>query len=146
MSNNEDYFDDAEVILDEENDAIVDESLRSALFQQDENLVSWSLENFYNEKGERRGKYSLLNNPPILRLEGSAGDRAEFVLTKELTRSLSKVLDVVDRGYYGVSAKVAKEDKKSKLTEIVEWCEEHPAKSGGALIVVILTLVATFFI
>lgn len=86
------------VLSDEQIEAAED----YAVFKQEDGMVAWSLENFYQEDGSIRSKKQLRLDPPVLRVQGSEGQAAEFVLTKGFTKSLSEGLNDVYRGLFGI--------------------------------------------
>ena len=143
----EDYFGDDERFLKSE-DKLLSATPSAALIEQEANLVSWRLENFYDEDGKRRSRLSLRADPPIFRVESSDGAAAEFVLTKNLAVSLSETFDAVKRGYYGVDPKrkgsLTQAEAKGKWASATAWMGAHPLKTG-VLVLLLLFMALTAF-
>lgn len=141
------YFDDDKEFL-KGDDEILAIAPDSALIQQMENVVSWRLENFYDENGERRGKYSLRADPPIFRVESADGAQAEFILTKKLALTMAETFDTVKRGYYGVDPKrkgsLTQGEAQSKFAEVSSWASAHPVKSMLLVLLFIFVVITAF--
>ena len=146
----ETYFDDDEEFL-RGDDRVLQAEQDAALFQQLDNVVSYNLVNFYGDEGKRRGKYSLRNDPPLFRIESSAGDVAEFVVTRELSEHLAHLFDTVRRGYYGVDAKkkrsgVEGDERGGKISEITHWFESNPRRAAIIVGLLVLSVLTAFLI
>lgn len=146
-SSNE-YFDDDEEFL-RGDDTIVHENYDISLFKQDENVVSWEIVNFYKDGANPRGKTALRNDPPIMKISSSSGDTAEFLLTKEFSRSLGSVLQDVNRAYYGISPakkaeKLTQEGIQNKFRAMGRWMLAHKFKTAVAVVVLALLATALF--
>lgn len=143
-----DYFEDDEEFL-RGDDKIVHENFDIALFKQDENIVSWEIVNFYKDGLNPRGKTALRNDPPIMKISSSSGDTAEFLVTKEFSRSLGAVLQDVNRAYYGISPKkkseqLTQEVVKNKFSSAGKWMKDHKVKTAVAVVVLALLVTALF--
>jgi hypothetical protein len=143
-----DYFDDDEEFL-RGDDITVHEESDLALFKQDENVVSWEIVNFYKEGMTPRGKMSLRNDPPIMKISSSSGDTAEFLVTKDFSKSLGSILQDVNKAYYGISPKkktekITQVGIKNKIRSAGQWMLEHKAKTAVAVVVAALLLTALF--
>lgn len=142
------YFNDDEEFL-RGDDKIVHENFDIALFKQDENVVSWEIVNFYKDGLHPRGKTALRNDPPIMKISSSSGDTAEFLVTKEFSRSLGSVLQDVNRAYYGISPKknserLSQEVVKNKFSSVSQWMKDHKVKTAVAVVVLALLVTALF--
>lgn len=140
----DDYFDDDEEML-RSVDTKLSETDDSALFKQADGVIRWDLENFYNEDGKQYKKYTLKQNPPILKIEDSHGSKVEFVLTEELVKSLSGTFDKVYRGYFNVSPRKDK-NSKTKWQETLESMEMHPIRTVFIVGVVLAALLLAFIL
>lgn len=138
-----DYFADDEEYLEDMNDQVVYEAQDLGMYQQEEGTVSWELLNFRNDAGRQRNRFVLKNDPPILRIDSSDGQTAEFVLTQRFAKGLSEELDSVYKAYFGIEAKQDKKNTKEKFSSFREWIQEHPVLSWAIGIVIVLILIAT---
>jgi hypothetical protein len=141
-----DYFDDDEEFL-RGDDIIVHEENDLALFKQDENVVSWEIVNFYKDGLTPRGKMALRNDPPIMKISSSSGDTAEFLVTKDFSKSLGAVLQDVNKAYYGISPKkksekITQAGVKDKIRSIGHWMLDHKVKTAVAVVVAALLFAA----
>lgn len=149
------YFDDDEAFLPGDDDVIgYEESI--GFIQQLEGVVSWELVNFYGDDGKPRSKSSLRSEPPVLRISSSDGAVAQFVVTRELARTLSDVFADVHKGYFGVQPK--KRDEKGNVEqtsfsqegfgrkgeELKTWALNHPVQVFLFALLVILAVVSPF--
>lgn len=140
------YFDDDEEFL-RGDDLVVHENSDIALFKQEDNVVSWEIVNFYKDDSTPRGKLALRNDPPIMKISSSSGDTAEFLVTKEFSKSLGKILEDVNRAYYGIaptkkSEKLSQEVVKNKFRSLGQWIWDHKLKSAVAVVVTALLAIA----
>lgn len=140
------YFEDDEEFL-RGDDLIVHQENDIALFKQDENVVSWEIVNFYKDGNTPRGKMALRNDPPIMKISSSSGDTAEFLVTKEFSKSLGSVLQDVNKAYYGISPsrkseKITQEGVKNKIRSLGSWMLDHKVKTAVAVVVAVLLLTA----
>lgn len=143
-----DYFDDDEEFL-RGDDITVHAESGLALFKQDENVVSWEIVNFYKEGLTPRGKMALRNDPPIMKISSSSGDTAEFLVTKDFSKSLGSILQDVNKAYYGISPKkktekITQVGIKNNLRSVGQWMLEHKIKTAVAVVVAALLLTALF--
>lgn len=141
-----DYFDDDEEFL-RGDDITVHEGSDLSLFKQDENVVSWEIVNFYKDGMTPRGKMALRNDPPIMKISSSSGDTAEFLVTKDFSKSLGSVLQDVNKAYYGISPKkktekITQAGIKNKLRAAGHWMLDHKFKTAVAVVVAALLLTA----
>lgn len=142
------YFDDDEEFLMGD-DKPIHENFDLSLFKQNENVISWEIVNFYKDGQTPRGKTALRSDPPIMKISSSSGDTAEFLVTKEFARSLSEILQDVNRAYYGISPKknskaVTQEGIKEKFQSLGQWMLDHKFKTAVAVVVVALLALALF--
>lgn len=143
-----DYFDDDEEFL-KGDDKLIHSDPDIALFKQDEGVVSWELLNFYKENGKPRSKIGLRNDPPVMRISSSSGDTAEFLVTQQFAKSLSHILEDVNRAYFGVSPvkehnSFSQVGVKNKIRSIGQWMRDHKFKSAVGFVVVGLLFVSVF--
>lgn len=104
------------------------------LFRQDENVLSVELENFYkNDEGDIRNQFSLLREPPVLKISSSDGSEASFALTKNFTEDLVNILKNVNSGYYGIQENnnfdVSDKNIKNKIVSLKNYVLEHKVVS-----------------
>lgn len=142
----DDYFEDDEEFL-RGDDLVVHENADIALFKQDENVVSWEIVNFYKDGDDPRGKLSLRNDPPIMKISSSSGDTAEFLVTKEFARSLGAILQDVNKAYYGISPSrkstpISQAEIKNKFRAFGQWMLDHKVKAAVAVVVAALLVTA----
>lgn len=102
------FVDDDELILNKSVDTVLEETDSYGVFKQDEGVVSWSITNFVDANEKVYSKRELKANPPVLTFEDSTGAKAEFVLTKEFSGSLSRMFERVYYGYYGLDKRPKK--------------------------------------
>lgn len=142
------YFDDDEEFL-RGDDTLVHESFDIALFKQDENVVSWEIVNFYKDGSTPRGKTALRNDPPIMKISSSSGDTAEFLITKEFSKSLGSILQDVNKAYYGISPSkkslpLTQAGIKNRFQNLGRWMLDHKFKTAVAVVVLALLATALF--
>jgi hypothetical protein len=140
------YFEDDEEFL-RGDDLVVHEAADIALFKQDENVVSWEIVNFYKDGNTPRGKMALRNDPPVMKISSSSGDTAEFLVTKEFSKSLGSILQDVNKAYYGVSPskkseKITQTGVKNKLRSLGQWALDNKLKAAVAVVVAALLVTA----
>jgi hypothetical protein len=141
-----DYFEDDEEFL-RGDDITVHENFDLALFKQDENVVSWEIINFYKDGTTPRGKMALRNDPPIMKISSSSGDTAEFLVTKEFSKSLGSILQNVNKAYYGISPRkksepITQTEIKNKFRSLGRWMLDHKIKTAVAVVVAALLVTA----
>lgn len=148
QSNADSYFSDDEQFLSGD-DIVISQDESIGIIQQLDGVISWELVNFYNEDGDVRSKASMRNEPPVMRISSSTGDFAEFVVTKDLARTLSDLFSDVHRAYFGVPPKSKNKDKlfsqegmKNKANDIKEWSSEHPVQTVLLALLVVLVIVS----
>lgn len=145
----DDFLDDDEAFLAGE-DVILSQSDVLKIFQQSENLVSYEVMNFLNDKGKPRTKMSLLNDPPILHITSSDQQSADFVLSKDFTRTMIRTLKDVDRAYMGISPKedkkpLSQEGIRERFDNILQWMKDNKLKAGVLAILIVLFVGYTIF-
>lgn len=128
-----DYFEDDEEFLRGDDTQIHSDS-DLALFKQEDGVVSWKILNFYKDNGTPRSKLSLRNDPPIMQVSDSAGRSVDFILTQNFTKSMSKALEDVNRGFHGVRPVSEKKpfSRESFQKKIEDWIRAHKVKSALA--------------
>lgn len=146
--NLDDYFDEDEEILKGTDRALLEE--RSlAIFQQHENVVSWEIEGLLIDNRLKKAR-ELKTDPPIFKVSSSDGASAEFLLTKELSKSMANALNDVYKAYYGVDTSYKRkpmnqETMKSNMDGFVEWMEEHKLLTVLIAIMVLMVLYSIIF-
>lgn len=128
-------------------DVALSEDDDSAFLKQLDNTVSWRIEGLYNEKGKTRNQLYLRENPPLLIVESGNGEYVSFVLTKELTRTLSTSFDDLKKAYYGSGRK--RGDARTfddKVKGSVQWAKEEPLKASLTVFLFVSLLVLLFVI
>lgn len=138
-----DYFQDDEEYLEVANDKALFESTDIGIFQQEENTVSWEVLNFRKDSGKPRGRISLNNEPPILRINSSDDQYAEFLLTQQFAKRLSEELDSVHKAYFGIDTAQRSKGLQDKFKDIHEWILDHKVLSIVGFVLLVFVLVAT---
>lgn len=143
----QEYLDDDELFLAGE-DSILSQKDALSIFQQSDKLVSYEIMNFYDKNGKVKNKLSLLNDPPILHISSSDQQSADFVLTREFTRTMAHLLKDVDKAYIGISPKKEKkpltqDNVRQWFDSVLNWAKENKVKAGLLGILVILFVVYT---
>lgn len=121
---------DAEVYLD------------SGQYIENDNYLSWEIENFYNDKGKAPFNLSMKTSPPVLKLDNGS-QVVEVVLTKEFTNDLGSVLADVKRAYFNAPTmrpEMLSPDERSEWTKIVDWLKANPLKLSATIIIVVIIL------
>lgn len=132
------YFEE-EILSTSSDDSVIDASEYAAIIEQQEGIVSYRIEGIEDSKGNVKSKKELQVDPPILVVESSNGDAANFLLTKELTRKLADSMEIVYENMSGV-----KKSKVSTDKEIMEWISTHKIKTGVLVLVMLLVLFGIF--
>lgn len=147
--NEDSYFADDEAVLTGD-DTLLQQGKASALVQQGENVVMWEITGLYKEGSNAvKNRWSLRNDPPIFKVEGSDGDFAAFVITKELAGTLAKVFTDVQKAYLGVDPSVVNKpfsqaSLQEKRAAFIEWVKEHKVKSGLLGVFLIVAFLTPF--
>lgn len=141
------YLDDDEAFLNGD-DVILSQKEALSIFQQSENVVSYEILNFFDEKGKARNSFSLRNDPPILHITSSDQQSADFVLTQKFVHTMAELLKNVDRAYMGVSPKknsaLTQEGVRSRFDSFLIWVKENKIKAGLLSLLIVLTIVYSF--
>lgn len=139
-----DYLDDDLEFLTGD-DTLLEAKPSGALIEQEENIIAWRLENFFDENNERRSRYALRNSPPILIIESSDGSSVEFLLTQQLSRTLAETFTSVDRGYRGMDPKKKESllhDEPLKKKEVmINYLKDHPVKATFSIIFFLIVVI-----
>lgn len=146
--NDNDYFDDDAVFLSEDN--IISQEDRLTIIEQLDNVISWRIDNFYDDDDNPYSKRKLKSDPPVLRLEKSDGDFAEFMITEDFANSLSHLFNSIDKAYKGYSPKKDKrvlnqENVKNDFELYKNWVKVNPVKTGVGVILILLVIALLFF-
>lgn len=143
--NNDSYFDDDETML-KYYDESLHETTEMAIVHQDEYIVSWEILNLYDDNGNLRNRYLMKSDPPLFRISSTSGEEASFFVTKELSRTLSKLFSDVERAYYGIEPKESRkqyQDRFESLPAAVKnWVLSNKVKSVIFLLLILLAIVA----
>lgn len=136
----DDYFADDEAFLDRSADDIL-ENDGDQFFIQGENVTTWQLVGLYDDEGMLLPARQLKKEPPVFRVTSSDGSIAEFLVTRNLSKSLSDVFDEVYRGYYGVSARKKTDAQKfdNLHDAVIGWSKDHPF--GLVLLVMVAAII-----
>lgn len=126
--------------IEVENDSQLELSDNYGVFDQEEGMIAWSLQNFYREDGSIRSKRELKLDPAILRIEDASGGSVDFVLTKDFTKSLNESLNKVRLASYGIQK--SKKPFDSFKEALVNSAIENPIRT--VLLAVIIVLVPVF--
>lgn len=122
--------------IDRTSDFVLNEEDDSAAVKQDEGILTWEMLGVYNEEGETHRKTYLRENPPILLVESSQGEEVSIILTRELTRTLSKSFGDLEKAYYG--HRRSRGDARGLLggKTPAEWFAENPLRGGATVLIV----------
>jgi hypothetical protein len=133
--------DDDELLL-QAADNQLDATEGYGIFKQQEGVVSWTITNLLDGDGKQYGKRELRANPPVLTLESSNGDKADFVLTKDFSGSLASVLERVHYGFYGLDKKPKKKFTKDTAKQAVfDAIGARPLQIGAFLVMALVVSV-----
>lgn len=133
-----DYFEDDEFFLGDDEEILSE--LDMAAFQQLDGVVTWEIENLHDSEGQTLSKRDIRMNPPLLKIKSSSGEYAEFILTKDFSKTLAEKFDEIYRAYYGVKPK-GKGASISSVEDFKKYVLDHKV---GTIVVVILVLI--FFV
>lgn len=134
--------DDDDVRMLEAADSKIDESDAYGIFKQEEGVISWTITNFIDADGKQYSKKELRANPPVLTLESSNGDKADFVLSKDFSASLATILQRVHYGYFGVEKKPRQQyNFASAKQAIYNAVGAKPLQVGSFLVLAIVVIV-----
>lgn len=131
------YDDDEQLIRSK--DAVLEDEEAYAIFKQDDGVVSWKIENLFDAEGKQYSKRELNANPPVLTIEGSNESKAEFILTKDFSRSMSEILNRVHYGYYGLEKKPKKHFTVASAKQAI--IDAVGARPIGVASIVLLSIV-----
>lgn len=129
--------DDDLLAIKASNDEAVELTDNYGIFQQEEGMIAWSLQNFYNEDGTPRTKRELRLDPAVLRIEDASGGYADFVLTREFTKSLNESLEQVYLATFGLHK--TKKPMTSFKEALIASAVEKPLRAVLLAVIVILT-------
>lgn len=101
-------------------DSIVDTNDFYAVFKQRDNTLAWRIEGLEDDNGSCLPPHKLKNDPPLLILESSNGDSVNFVLTKNLSKSLRDAMDRTYSAYYGIDKTFIYHDENETLKEKIK--------------------------
>ena len=134
--------DDDDVRMLQAADAKIDESDAYGIFKQEEGVVSWTITNFIDSSGKQYNKRQLRSNPPVLTLESSTGDKANFVLSKEFSASLATILQRVHYGFFGIEKKPKKQyNLESAKQSVLNSIAARPLQIGAFLVLALVVIV-----
>lgn len=143
-----DELDPQSVLDDDEeflkaSDSLLEEQENFGIFKQEEGVISWTIMNLFDENGKQYGKRELKLNPPVLVIEeSSSGDRSEMILSKEFALSMSKLLNRVYYGYYGIEKKPRKNFTPSSAKQaILDAVGANPLKVGAFTLLTIVLII-----
>lgn len=125
---------DEDIILTEDDiekssDKIIEEDPLGAVFEQDNRVVYFEIENVYKGDGKTfKGKNALKKSPPVLVFRDNIGNEAEFILTEELNRKLIRSLQQMERAYAGFSRPKDEKAPDGLFSKIKYYIKKHPIK------------------
>lgn len=142
-----DFEEDDEEFLS--SDKIVHQEKNLAIVQQMENVVSWEIANFYKDNGKVPNKLVMRGSPPLFKITSSKGDSAEFMITRDLAKTLEEAFGDVRKAYYGIDPTIKKntfgqKNFKEKTNAAVDWFKDNPIKGAFAVIIIIFFLLSPF--
>ncbi len=140
---------DPQSVLDDDeeflkaSDSLLEEQENFGIFKQEEGVISWTIMNLFDENGKQYGKRELKLNPPVLVIEeSSSGDRSEMILSKEFALSMSKLLNRVYYGYYGIEKKPRKSFTPASAKQaILDAVGANPLKVGAFTLLAIVLII-----
>lgn len=122
----------------------------SALVKQlaHEEAIQWAIHGMYSDKGKTHPSLFYRDNPPILNIYyPKTGEETNVILTKELTRTLSKTFQDLNKAYHGAGRT---RGEKSSLDESVknlpDWIRKNKVQSGFLAFAVIFFIYVLFFL
>lgn len=135
-------LDDDDELLLRAADNKLEETDSYGIFKQEEGVVSWTITNFIDANGKQYGKRELRANPPVLTLESSTGDKADFVLSKDFAGSLASVIERIHYGYYGLDKKPKQKFTKDTAKQAVfNAIGARPLQVGAFLLLTLVVIV-----
>ena len=135
-------LDDDDELLLKAADSKLEETEAYGIFKQEEGVVSWTISNFLDPEGKQYGKRELRANPPVLTLESSTGDKADFVLSKDFAGSLATVIERVHFGFYGLDKKPKKKFTGATAKQaVVDAVGARPLQVGAFLVMALVVIV-----
>lgn len=143
----DDYFADDEKFLSDDTELDLRKDL--GIFKQDNAIVTWGITNLYDGSDDFRKKRNIRRDPPVLRISSSDGDEAQFILTKDFTKSLKNALGSVEKAYNGLSdskgSSTSDAKLKEKFEEIKTWVSENKIKTGVIGLLIVFVVVSSVF-
>jgi len=145
-SQTEDYLLDDERVLAGD-DVLLHEDLDSGIFQQESHVISWEVLGLLKENGKPRNRLALRNDPPLFVIKSASGDEVEFVLTKELSKSLSVIFTNVHNAYIGINSLEKNAEPltfKNSFNRVKSWIKTNPVKSTIVSALILLMVIPNF--
>lgn len=143
------YLDDDEEFLAGD-DVVVAEKDTLSLFKQSENIISYEILNYLDDKDKPRKRMSLRSDPPILHISSSDGQSVDFVITSNFARSMSETLKNIDRSYSGLSSSKKKtldqEEIRGNWDKFTKWVKDNKVKAGVLIGLITIFVVYTIII
>lgn len=132
----DEYFTDDDFFL--QNDSILDNDLTSAVIKQEDSdeIIIWEVTGFKDDNGNIKKAKDFKKTPPVMTFKTSAGDEANFVLTKELTTTLKNVFNDVNRAYHNIPP--ANHESIPAHHRALQWIKEHKFLSIFSLVILIV--------
>ena len=133
-------------------DEVVASASAMAAVTQGEDFMLWNIEGLYDEATDRPYKSRYLKqNPPVLHIENQRDGEtffADFVLTREYTRTLAQGLRTTHRAYSGVTDQslFTVEGIKARLEEFTTWVKDHWVGVSIAGLVMLFIVVFGFLL
>lgn len=117
-----------EYILTNDEGLLIDKSESS--FIQEDGVLKWSIDGFYDENGNTPSPREMRRNPPVLKLESLNKDTNEidvaaFVLTEHFMESFAYAMKGVNDGYRGIKPGEPRKIKDIP-SDLIDWVKEHP--------------------
>lgn len=144
----DDYFEDDEEFLKGDDSVLLSE-IDNGILQQQEDVIGWELNNFYDESGKQRGRFALRSDPPTFRVRHKRSDGAEdvveFVVSKQLAGEFEQVFKNVRGAYYGMTPKETRKADQASFRSYVDnvtlEAKTHPVRFA----ILVLFILATIF-
>lgn len=122
----------------------------SALVKQlaDETAIQWAIHGMYNDKGKTHSSLFYREHPPILNVYYPKTDEEiNIVLTKELTRTLSKTFQDLNKAYHGAGrSRGEKRSLDETAKNIPDWIRKNKIQSAFLGIAFIFIMYMLFFV
>lgn len=122
----------------------------SALVKQLENelAIQWAIHGMYNDNGKTHSSLYYRDNPPILSIfYPQTEEEVNITLTKELTRTLSKAFQDLNKAYHGAGrTRGEKPSLDESVKNLPDWVRKNKVQSGFLAVAFVFIVYVLFFL